>query len=150
MVALGCCAILVASGLGLSTPPSSPAPDKVSVRFIVRVCEGSKFELVSGDELEAREKECPKPLEAVPLALVSGPTKTVWVETDGTGLAKVGPIEIGRGDGLRLVMACTTHNCMTLQLKGVASGDVREGDNRLLVFTVPNSSAEAGQHGAPN
>ena len=142
--------ILVASALAINTLAAPPFLDKVSVRFIVRVCEGGKFEPVMGDEVEAREKECAKPLQGVPLRLSTDQAKTSPVDTDGNGLAIVGPIEIGRDDALRVLMGCTTHQCMTLRLKGVRSGQVREGDNRLLVFTVPNRRESGSEPGAPD
>lgn len=121
---------------------ASPSPlDPVRVRYVVRVCEGEKFELVADDEFETREKECVKPLRGVPLELVGETSRSGEVSTDGSGLATLGPIGVRRDEAFRLVMACTTHNCMTLRLGGVGAGDVREGDNMLLVFTVPKSSA---------
>ena len=121
---------------------ASPSPlDPVRVRYVVRVCEGEKLELVADDEFETREQECVKPLPGIPLQLVGETSRSAEVSTDGSGLATVGPIEVRRDETFRLAMACTTHNCMTLRLRGVDAGDVREGDNMLLVFAVPKSGA---------
>jgi hypothetical protein len=129
---------------------ASPSPlDPVRVRYVVRVCEGEKLELVADDEFETREKECVKPLPGIPLQLLGETSRSGEVFTDGTGLATVGPIDVRRDEALRLAMACTTHNCMTLRLRGVGAGDVREGDNMLLVFAVPKSSAAEVPQAAP-
>jgi hypothetical protein len=122
----------------------TPATSQVDVTFNVRVCEGSKFELVGESELESRESDCKIPLSNVPIGLESGSTKAEE-NTDGSGSATVGPIVVSPLDPLRLTMGCTTHNCMTLRLKGLAAGDVHSGMNRILVFAVRKSEAAAGK-----
>ena len=133
--------LVIAMMLGAA---NTPAPSQVDVTFNVRVCEGSKFELVGESELESRENDCKIPLANVPIGLESG-SKKAEENTDGSGSATVGPIVISRVDPLRLTMGCTTHNCMTLRLKGITAGDVHSGMNRLLVFAVRKSEAAAGK-----
>jgi hypothetical protein len=116
------------------------APDQpASVTFVVRLCEGQIVEPVIGDDVEAREKDCLKPLTRVPVWVGTGDVASNEINTDGAGVATVGPLLLLASQSVTVHTGCTTHNCMTLHLAGIAGGDVHAGINRVLVFAVPKT-----------
>ena len=128
MLALGLAPLAVA----LAESPKKPEARQVS--FLVRVCESEEPRPLVGPDAEKAWDQCERPLDAIPVTLRAGISKDGPRETDGTGIARVGPIRVQPDDPVTLRVGCTTHVCLTMNIDPAA---VHAGENYFIWFTRP-------------
>jgi hypothetical protein len=128
MLALGLAPLAVA----LAESPKKPEARQVS--FLVRVCESEAPRPLVGPDAEKAWDQCERPLDAIPVTLRAGISKDGPRETDGTGIARVGPIRVQPDDPVTLRVGCTTHVCLTMNID---PADVHAGENHFIWFTGP-------------
>lgn len=120
----------------------SAAGENQTVTIQLSLCEGREFKFWFNDEVEENRSRCLKPLPGVPVVAVpDGDTPPKPATTDALGNAQLGPLVLGPTQKFRIAVACTEHRCLTLTGLFVGSGIVREGQNTMLVVTVPTPSA---------
>ncbi len=118
-------------------------PTLVDVVLNVRVCEGPKFKVFMNRQTEG--KTCETPVAGVPLSMKAEErdAHSKEVITGKDGRAKLGPLALQDKEGFRVLMACTTHMCMTLRGLAVNDEIVKPGVNELLIYTVPRPQPRA-------
>lgn len=122
---------------GLCTAPSLAGDKEIAV--VIRLCEGEDPPLLMGDEALEKWDDCDVPLAEVPVKLFAGEEVVGPVETDEHGVAQLEPVTVPDDADLRLVVASTTHACLTLELPARA---LSAGENRILRHARPNPEPE--------
>lgn len=121
-----------------ASAPAIAAEDQQQVTIDLQLCEGKEFKFWFNDEADKKQAQCERPLKGVSVVAVRDADTPKPVETDANGQAHLGPIALGPGQKFRIAVACTQHRCLTLSDLFVGSGFIKEGQNKMLVVTVPN------------
>ena len=111
-------AFWVASGIVCiaADKPPDPAAQADVVQFTIRICEGKeKLRFWFNEEAEERWNTCPVPVPNVPVFLVTDSGTRAEGKTGPDGIAELTEVSVARADKFRLAMACTTHNCFSIQ-----------------------------------
>ena len=122
---------------------ASPKSASQQVLIDVQVCEAMESTFWFNVDADQRWGACQKPLKGVRLAAGQGGGASKAVETDENGRARLGPITLVANQTFGITMEFTSRRSLVLRDLFVGNGHIQEGQNKLLVYRLPEPSSEA-------
>ena len=130
------------AALALSQPIAQDSSAR-EFSFVLRICEAPEFKVLINDQIKASWSDCDIPVPQVPVFAFTDGGDRMEAKIDDHGIAKIATIQLGPTEKARLMMACTTHRCLSLH--GLFPGGVfRHGENRILVYTRKRETTKNG------